>query len=105
MKQGRPDMNARSPKETFIERQVTYTLEARGKFFIIEHVPARVCVETGEQLFSPETVERLQRTIWGRKHPSRLLETPVFEFAGSARRAARVPEKRSKTSRRDSSVS
>jgi YgiT-type zinc finger domain-containing protein len=70
------------PKETFAEQQVTYTLEVRGKFFIIEHVPARVCVETGEQLFSPETVERLQRTIWGRKQPNRFLETPVFEFPG-----------------------
>ena len=56
-------MNTESPKETFVVQQVTYTLEVRGKFFIIEHVPARVCVKTGEQLFSPETVERLQRTI------------------------------------------
>ena len=43
-------MNTESPKETFSEQQVTYMLEVRGKFFIIEHVPARVCVETGEQL-------------------------------------------------------
>lgn len=93
-------MNTESPKETFVVQQVTYTLEVRGKFFIIEHVPARVCVETGEQLFSPETVERLQRTIWGRKQPNRLLETPVFEFAGPTRRSARTPDKRRKTPRR-----
>jgi YgiT-type zinc finger domain-containing protein len=86
--------------ETFVEQQVSYTLEVRGKFFIIEHVPARVCVETGEQLFSPETVERLQRTIWGRKQPNRLLETPVFEFAGLTRRSARTPDKLRKTPRR-----
>ena len=93
-------MNTESPKETFVVQQVTYTLEVRGKFFIIEHVPARVCVETGEQLFSPETVERLQRTIWGRKQGNRLLETPVFEFAGPTRRSARTPDKRRKTPRR-----
>jgi YgiT-type zinc finger domain-containing protein len=93
-------MNTESPMETFVEQQVSYTLEVRGKFFIIEHVPARVCVETGEQLFSPETVERLQRTIWGRKQPNRLLETPVFEFAGPARRSARTPSKLRKTLRR-----
>ncbi len=45
--------------------KVTYTLEMDGKFVIIENVPARVCVETGEQLFLPKTVERLQQTIWG----------------------------------------
>ena len=93
-------MNTESPKEAFVEQQVTYTLEVRGKFFIIEHVPARVCVETGEQLFSPETAERLQRTIWGRKQPNRRLETPVFEFAGPTRRSTRTTEKRRKSPHR-----
>jgi hypothetical protein len=40
-----------------------------------------VCVETGEQFFSPETVERLQQTIWGREKPKKVVETPVYEFA------------------------
>jgi YgiT-type zinc finger domain-containing protein len=51
--------------KTMREAKVTYTLEMDGKFFIIENVPARVCEETGEQFFSPETVERLQQTILG----------------------------------------
>ena len=67
--------------ETFVERNVTYTVEIDGKFVIVENVPARVCLETGERYFSPETVERLQRTIWGQKKPSRYVETPVFQFA------------------------
>ena len=50
-----------------VEQQVTYTLEMDGKFIIIENVPARVCLETGERFFSPETVERLQQTVWGQK--------------------------------------
>jgi len=68
-------------KETFVEQKVTYTLPMGDKFFVIENVPARVCVETGERLFSPETVERLQQTIWGQKRPTRVIETPVFDFA------------------------
>jgi YgiT-type zinc finger domain-containing protein len=68
-------------KETFVEQHVNYLLEMDGKFIIIENVPARVCVETGERLFSPETVERLQHTIWEQKEPSRKIEVPVFEFA------------------------
>lgn len=63
------------------ETRVTYTLEMDGKFFIIENVPARECVETGEQFFAPETVERLQQTIWEREKPKKTLETPVYEFA------------------------
>jgi len=67
-------------KETLIETEVTYTLELGGKFYIIEHVPARVCRETGEQFFSPETVEHIQALIKEGKKPIRVIETPVFEY-------------------------
>lgn len=67
--------------ETMVEQTVTYTLEMEGKFIIVENVPARVCLETGERFFSPETVERLQRIVWEQKKPNRIIETPVFEFA------------------------
>ena len=47
-------------KETMIDTEVTYTLEYNGKFVLIEHVPARVCRETGEQFFAPgDTAARL----------------------------------------------
>ena len=67
--------------ETMKEAKVTYTLEMDDKFIIIENVPERVSEETGEQFFSPETVERLQQTVWGREMPKRTIETPVYEFA------------------------
>ncbi len=70
-----------SANETMVERRVTYTLEHDGRFVIVENVPARVCVETGEQFFSPETVERLQRIIREGERPKRVVETPVYEFA------------------------
>ena len=73
-------MNSNTWQETFIEQKVNYTLEMEGKFFIIENVPARVCVETGEQLFSPETTQRIQQMIRGKEKPSRIIETPVYEF-------------------------
>jgi YgiT-type zinc finger domain-containing protein len=68
-------------QETMVEKKVTYILEVDGKFIIVENVPARVCLETGEQLFSPETVERLQQTAWTQKEPDHVIEAPVFEFA------------------------
>jgi YgiT-type zinc finger domain-containing protein len=67
-------------KETFVDTKVTYTLELEGKLYVIENVPARVCRETGEQLFSPGTVGCLQRTIWEKKKPKRVIETPVYEY-------------------------
>lgn len=68
-------------KETMVDQKVTYILEQEGSFIIIENVPARVCLETGERFFSPETVERLQQIAWEPRQPSRVIETPVFEFA------------------------
>lgn len=55
--------------ETLVEQKVTYSLEVDGQFVIIEDVPARVNVETGEKHFSPETVERLQQAVWERQCP------------------------------------
>ncbi len=68
-------------KETMVNTTVTYTLERAGKLIVVEHVPARVCEETGEQFFAPETVERLQSLIAGDNEPARVIETPVYEYA------------------------
>lgn len=72
-------MNSKQ-KEKLVERRVTYTLELDGKFYIVENVPARVDEETGEQFFSPSTVERLQEMILGHAAPSKVIETPVYEY-------------------------
>lgn len=63
------------------EQSVTYTLQLGEKLVVVEHVPARVCSQCGEQLYAPETVERLQRTVWDKKTPSRLVEAQVYDFA------------------------
>ena len=64
-----------------VEKHVTYTLELNGKFFFVENVPARVDEETGEQFFSPSTVERLQQIILMQKEPDRLAKVPVYKYA------------------------
>ena len=73
-------MPSEMPDETFVEQTVTYTLEIEDRFVIIEQVPARVSLQTGERFFSPETVEQLQKIVWEQQVPSRVIETPVFEF-------------------------
>ena len=68
-------------KETMYDTKVTYTLEHSRKFFIVENVPARVCRETGEQYFAPETVEHIQAIIKSRKQPDKVIETSVYNYA------------------------
>jgi hypothetical protein len=67
--------------EKLVEQTVTYSLEMNGKLFLIENVPARVSIETGEQFFSPATVERLRQIILNQEKPVRVIETPVYNFA------------------------
>lgn len=58
----------------------TYTLLYEGHWIIVENVPAKVCFQCGEKLFSPETVEQLQKVIWSKRKPVKKIETPVFDL-------------------------
>lgn len=68
-------------EETLVEEKVTYTLQMSSKLFVVENVPARVNKETGEQFFSPGTVERLEHLVQSQAKPVRVVETPVFDYA------------------------
>ena len=73
-------MVAESSEEEFVQQNVTYTLQVAGRFLVVENVPARVSLRTGERFFSPDTVEQLQQIVWEQKVPVRVVETPVFRF-------------------------
>lgn len=70
-----------STNETVVEKSVTYQIVIDGQLLLVENVPARVNVETGERYFAPETVERLQQVVWGQCRPVRTVQTPVYEYA------------------------
>lgn len=71
-------------QETLVEKQVTYTLHLNGQVILFENVPARVNEETGEQFFSPSTVERLQQTILNKQEPDHFVQVPVYNYSTSA---------------------
>jgi hypothetical protein len=66
--------------EKLVEEKVTYTLLKEGEFYLVQDVPARVNVETGEQLFAPETVMELQRLFSKEEEPVRYVQTAVYQF-------------------------
>jgi len=67
--------------ETFTDEFVTYTFEVEGRFVAVENVPARVCRETGERLFTPDTVEHVYQLVWANNlPPKRIVQTPVYEY-------------------------
>lgn len=68
-------------QESLVEKQVTYTLSLNGQIILIENVPARVNEETGEQFFSPATVDRLQQTILDNQEPDHFIQVPVYNYS------------------------
>ena len=74
-----PDPTSRN--EPLVEQTVNYHIEIDGRFLLIENVPARVNIETGERYFAAETVERLQQAVWEQRRPVRTIQTPVYEYA------------------------
>jgi YgiT-type zinc finger domain-containing protein len=60
---------------------ITYTIYYDNKPVVIENVPAEVCQQCGEQYFAPETVEKLQKIVWSKKKPKRMVETPVYDLS------------------------
>ena len=51
--------------EPLVEQTAICQIEADGQLLLMENVPVKVNVETGERNFTPETVERLQNPVWG----------------------------------------
>lgn len=74
-------MNSETLQENMADRIVNYVLDIDGEIIIVENVPARVNLDTGERFFAPDTVERLQQIAWKKEEPSRLIETPVFTYS------------------------
>jgi hypothetical protein len=67
-------------KELLVDKNVHFAMEVDGELVIIEKVPARVNPETGEQLLSTKTIQRLRELIAERRNPIRVIQTPVYEF-------------------------
>jgi YgiT-type zinc finger domain-containing protein len=63
------------------ERLVTFSMDYHGRTVIIENVPARVDPVTGEEYFSPETLDQLQAIIWGGPQSEPESPTQVVQFA------------------------
>lgn len=74
-------MASENNKRKLEKKEVRYTLLKGDQFIIIENVPARVDVETGEEYFSPQTVEQLQKIILEKDKPVRIIKTPVYDFS------------------------
>lgn len=69
-----------SQTESFVDRRVRYKIDLGDRLVVIEDVPARVCEQTGDQFFSPETAERIWQIVNGGERPARVMQADVYDF-------------------------
>lgn len=69
-----------SQTEHFVDRRVRYKIDLGDRLVVIEDVPARVCEQTGEQFFSPETTDRIWQIVHGEQRPARVMQADVYDY-------------------------
>lgn len=70
----------RAMNETVMATGLTHTVPQGGSFGIVEHVPARVCKETGEELFSCAAATPVQALVKSNRTLGRVMQTPVHPY-------------------------
>jgi len=67
----------------FGERQalVDEVFDIDGKPVRVEKIPATVCMNCGETVFSRETTERVRRIVHGEAKPVKSVQMDVFAFS------------------------
>jgi YgiT-type zinc finger domain-containing protein len=61
-----------------VEKLVTVYRHRRGKHFIFERVPARVCTKCGERYFSAQSVSAMQREMSKANQSTNLVPVPLI---------------------------
>jgi len=65
----------------FRAEMITEVFEIDGRRVLVEHIPAQLCVQCGEVVFSQEIMERVRRMVHGEAEPVGLAQLEVFAFA------------------------
>lgn len=63
-----------------VERQVTIHRKVKGKYVLIENVPAGVCPDCGARFFAANVLKTIQESLSGRRKAKREVSVPVFSL-------------------------
>ena len=62
------------------EKFVSEVFDIDGKPVRVENIPATVCTNCGEPVFSRETTEKVRRMVHGEAKPVKSVQMDVFAF-------------------------
>ncbi len=62
----------------FRRENVEEVFHVNGRYVLVEHIPATVCVRCGEKTFDATTAEGIRQMLHERRQPARSVEMEVF---------------------------
>lgn len=71
-----PVCHARESREALTEE----IFQIDGKYVLVDHIPATVCMRCGEETFSREITEKVRLLVHGQAKPTKSIALEVFEF-------------------------
>ena len=60
--------------------EVEEIFHVAGRYVLVEHIPATVCVQCGEKTFDAQTAEGVRLRLHGQSKPQRSVEMEVFAY-------------------------
>jgi YgiT-type zinc finger domain-containing protein len=63
-----------------VNRNITLDLRCGGELVVIEEVPAIVCENCGEQVFTPDVTRQVQELARQRQKAARTIVVPVLSL-------------------------
>ena len=70
----------------------TYCDTARNEVIVFEHVPALICRQCGEEVFSSAVVGEIERIAAERPAPTRVISVDVYDLSGGRLQAGSSQE-------------
>ena len=63
-----------------VEKKVELTRKVKGKYVLVENVPAGVCTRCGTRYYTANVLKTVQEIVRGRKKAEREETVPVYSF-------------------------
>ncbi len=63
-----------------VEKRVSLSRKIRGKYVLIENVPAGVCVECGTRYYAANVLKTVEETVRGRRKANREILVPLYSL-------------------------
>ena len=63
-----------------VEKRVTLHRRVRGKYILIENVPAGVCTKCGTRYYAANVLKTIQASVLGRRQAERNVVVPIYSL-------------------------